>query len=95
MVGIAFRLMPLSVYGLRKLSGDQIAHGNAIVNSLGQMSGAFSSSILIAAMAAASANSAVTDIHGINISFGLETGLVMLGLVITLIFVRKERNEKA
>lgn len=59
------------------------------------MAGALGSSILIAAMAAASANSAVTDIQGINISFGLETGVVMLGLVITLIFVRKERTEKA
>ena len=47
MVGIAFRLMPLSVYGLRKLSGDQIAHGNAIVNSLGQMSGALARQSLL------------------------------------------------
>jgi len=91
MVGIAFRLMPLSVYGLRKLSGEQIAHGNAIVNSLGQMSGALGSSILVAFMAAASANSSVTDIHGINVSFAIEAGLLILGLVISIIFIRNDR----
>jgi hypothetical protein len=89
MVESAFLLMPLTAYGIGKLKGEQIAHGNAIVNSLRQMSGALGSSILIAIMGAASANSRVTDIHGINVSFGVETGLILLGLLCTLIFIRK------
>jgi EmrB/QacA subfamily drug resistance transporter len=91
MVGIAFLLMPLSAYGLRKLSGEEIAHGNAIVNSLRQISGALGSSILVAFMAAASENNAVTDIHGINVSFAIEAGLLILGLVISIIFIRNDR----
>lgn len=92
MVGIAFLLMPLSAYGLRNLNGEQMAHGNAIVNSLRQMAGALGSSILVAFMGAASATKAVTDIRGINVSFAIEAGLVMLGLLITLIFIRNERQ---
>lgn len=91
MVGIAFLLMPLAAFGLRRLSGDEIAHGNAIVNSLRQMSGALGSSILIAVMGAASANSAVADIHGISASFAVEAGLLVVGLVIALVFIRNER----
>ncbi|ETA81462.1 DHA2 family efflux MFS transporter permease subunit [Youngiibacter fragilis] len=90
MVGIAFLLMPLAAFGLRRLSGEEIAHGNAIVNSLRQMSGALGSSILIAVMGAASANSAVADIYGINASFAVEAGLLVIGLVISLIFIRNE-----
>jgi hypothetical protein len=55
------------------------------------MSGALGSSILVAFMAAASANSSVTDIHGINVSFAIEAGLLILGLVISIIFIRNDR----
>jgi EmrB/QacA subfamily drug resistance transporter len=94
MIGNSFLLMPLTAYGLSALEERSISHGTAIVNSVRQMVGALGSSFLVAIMAAASYNINAVDIHGVNVSFGVQTVLIILGLIITLIFVKQKQPEK-
>jgi MFS family permease len=91
MIGNSFLLMPLTTYGIGALEKRYIPHGTAIVNSVRQMVGAIGSSILVAIMTAASYNNNAADIHGFNISFSVQTVLIILGLIITLIFVKQKQ----
>lgn len=83
-------LMPLIPYGVSELGKNEISHGTAIVSSVRQMVGALGLSILVAIVSAASFQGSV-DVHGINVSFGVQSIFVLTGLIISIIFIKPER----
>lgn len=89
MTGISFLMTPLQAYGMSKLENTDLSHATAIINSFRQISGALGSTILVAIMSAASANSEITDIGGINFSFGVETILIIIAMIFAMLRVKR------
>lgn len=96
MVGITFMMMPMTAYALEKLTGEDVAHGTAIVNSLRQIGGSLGSSVLVAMMTAATQQldpGAATaaeglSVVGLNASFGIQVALAVFTLAIVLLVVK-------
>jgi|GEM_PF-3769230 len=92
MLGNSFLLMPLTAYGMSVLDKKYISHGTAILNSIRQMGGALGSSILVAIMGIASASTSSPDVHGVNISFAVQTVIIIIGLLLTLLFIKGKQR---
>lgn len=96
MLGLTFLMMPMTAYALEKLTGADVAHGTAIVNSMRQMGGALGSSVLVAMMTQATLEldpSAPTaaeglSVVGLNASFGIQVALALFTLAIVLLVVK-------
>ena len=100
MVGLTFLMMPMTAYALEKLSGRDVAHGTAIVNTVRQIAGSLGSSLLVAMMASVTARLAPDgpaageglSIVALHASFGLQAALVAFTLAIVLIVVRRKKR---
>lgn len=77
-----------AAYGMSRLDKVELSHATAIINSFRQISGALGSTVLVAIMSAASVNSEITDITGINFSFGVETILIIIAMVFAMLHIR-------
>lgn len=88
LTGISFLMTPLQAYGVSELEKIDLSHATAIINSFRQISGALGSAILVAIMSAASANNKVTDIRGINFSFGVETIFLIIAMIIVMFYLK-------
>lgn len=84
LVGVSFLIMPLQAYGVSKLETKNLPHATAIINSLRQISGALGSSILVAIMSATSESSSAVDIRGINVSYAIQTTIIVIVFISTL-----------
>lgn len=98
MIGITFLLMPVTTWGLNSLKQEEISHGSAINSTVRQVSGAIGSSILITIMTTVTRQSLSTsktlaDIEGMNVSFKIATVIALVGLVVSIIYV-KDKNKK-
>ncbi|MGX4599126.1 MDR family MFS transporter [Faecalimicrobium sp. JNUCC 81] len=100
MIGITLLLMPVTTWGLNSLKQEEISHGSAINSTVRQVSGAIGSSILITVMTTVTKHSlstskALAEIEGMNTSFKIATVIILVGLVISLIYVKdKDKNDK-
>lgn len=92
MIGNTMLLSPLIAYGASKIARKDISHGTAIVNSARQMIGSLGSSILIIIVTTVSLNGSV-DVHGINVSFGVQSILILIGFIISIIFIKPESEK--
>lgn len=97
MIGITLLLMPLTVWGLALLPQRKISDGTAINNTLRQVAGAIGSAILVAVMVNVSSSSVeatkqLNDIHGIVISFAVASLLGIIGLVLSIIFIKDNED---
>jgi EmrB/QacA subfamily drug resistance transporter len=102
MIGLAFLMMPMTTYALEKLSGGDVAHGTAIVNSLRQIGGSLGSSVLVATMTAATQQldpmaehaSEGLSVVGLNASFGIQVAFALSTLVIVLVVVKPLKRKR-
>ncbi len=100
MLGLTFLMMPMTAYALEKLSGNDAAHGTAIVNTTRQILGSLGSSLLVSMMALVtatvdpSAPSAASGLSavGFNASFGLQAALFVFSLCVVLIAVKPKKK---
>lgn len=93
MTGITFLLMPLTAWGLALLPQSKISDGTAINNTLRQIAGAIGSAVFVSVMVSSSstaglATNQLNDIHGIVISFTASALLAIVGLVLSIIYVK-------
>ncbi|KMT22838.1 MDR family MFS transporter [Clostridium cylindrosporum] len=100
MVGITMLLMPLTVWGVQNLNKEHLSHGTAINNTLRQIAGAIGSAVFVTVMVNATKNSGEVSrvlaiIHGIDVSFMASGILGVLGLLISLFFVKNKKGLKA
>ena len=103
MVGLAFLMMPMTAYALEKLSGPDVAHGTAIVNSLRQIVGSLGSSVLVASMAAATqalepnapTAAAGVSLAGLHASFAMQVVLTLFILACVLLIVTPLKKKPA
>lgn len=103
MVGLAFLMMPMTAYALEKLSGPDVAHGTAIVNSLRQIVGSLGSSVLVASMAAATqalepnapTAAAGVSLAGLHASFAMQVVLTLFVLACVLLIVTPLKKKPA
>lgn len=87
MFGISMIMMPSTTAGLNQLSHRLIPHGSAMTNTMRQVAASIGTALLITIMTATALNSgesasALEQIHGVNISFYVATGLSLFGLVL-------------
>ena len=98
MLGIALINMPLNTWGINALSGDMIAHGNAINNTARQVSGSIGTAILITVMMMVGQMYGTTDggisVVGMNAAFMGTTFLTACGLVIAILKVGRTKTER-
>lgn len=85
--GISMIMMPSTTAGLNQLSHRLIPHGSAMTNTMRQVAASIGTALLITIMTATALNSgesasALEQIHGVNISFYVATGLSLFGLVL-------------
>ena len=98
MIGITFLLMPITTWGLNSLRQSELADGSAISSTLRQVSGAIGSSMLISIMTSVTKHSlsnskVISEIAGMDAAFRSATILVLIGLVISLIYVKDKKIE--
>ncbi len=100
MIGLTFLVMPMTAYALEKLTGGDVAHGTAIVNTVRQIAGSIGSSFMVSMMASATAQLDPTaptadsglSMVGFHASFGLQTALVVFTLIVVLMVVRPKKR---
>lgn len=96
MLGITLLLMPITTWGLNSLKSSEIADGSAIGSTLRQVAGAIGSSVFISIMTSVTKHSlsnskVISDIAGMDAAFRSATILVLVGLVISLIYVKDKK----
>lgn len=105
MIGIAFLLMTVTTWGINSLKPEDIPSGSAISSTLRQVAGSIGSAIFMTIMTSVSLRNSsetsikVADIKGMNTSFFIATVLIVVGLVLSIIYIkdintRKEEKEK-
>ncbi len=90
MFGMTLFMNPLTAYCAGGLKGAEISHGNAIIASMRQMLGTLSAAALVAVTETASSNGS-TDVHGINVSFSVQTILYLIGLATAIVFIKSRK----
>jgi EmrB/QacA subfamily drug resistance transporter len=93
MIGISMLLMPLMSFGVHNLSGTNISHGAAIFNSIRQMAGSLGSTIFVVIASKLSLSETI-DVEGINAAFGIQTALMFLGVIVSLVFIKSKIHSK-
>jgi len=91
MFGMTLAMNPLTAYSVGGLKGAEVSHGNAIIASMRQMFGTLGASALVAITAMSSAGGK-TDVHGINVSFGVQTVLYALGLILAVFCIKDKSS---
>ncbi|WP_455539325.1 MDR family MFS transporter [Terrisporobacter sp.] len=101
MIGIAFLLMTTTTWGLNSLESKDIASGSAIGSTLRQISGSIGSAVFMAIMSSIATKNMghmsqiSANIEGMNISFLSSSVLILVGIVLAIIFVKDNKNNKA
>ncbi len=80
-------IMPLTAYGVEDLNKKMISHGMALVSSVRQMAGSLGTAILVAIVTLNSTHSSV-DVHGINLSFSVQSVIYSIMLVYAFVLIR-------
>ncbi len=98
-MGIACTNMPMNTWGINALENEMIAHGNAIANTMRQMSGSLGTALLVTVMSMVSIMLADTGtVHatcvGINAAFIGSAILSAVALVIVFFAVDRKKREK-
>ncbi|CAM3875202.1 MDR family MFS transporter [Alkalicoccus chagannorensis] len=90
MLSLAMVMMPVTTAGLNQLPEKWIPHGTAMNNTLRQVGGSLGTAFLVTVMtvgALASSDGMLTNeawVQGVNVSFGVATGLAFVGFCIAL-----------
>lgn len=98
MLGISMAMMPITTWGLNSLNNRVMAHGTAINNTLRQVAGSIGTTFFVALMTSFAALRAdqgyvASNLYGIQISFGVAAAFCLTSLILTILFVRKPRQE--
>lgn len=100
MLGLTFLMMPMTAYALEKLTGNDTAHGTAIVNTTRQILGSLGSSLMVSMMALVTASiepgapsaDAGLSVAGFHASFGMQAALFVFALCMVLIVVKPKKR---
>lgn len=94
MFAMALVNMPITTWGMNALNTNLMNHGTSINNTLRQVAGSLGAAIVVSVYTLVSAYNAQSmgqteaAIFGINIAFAVCVVMVVIGLVLTIIFVR-------
>ena len=92
--------MPITTWAMNALDNKVMNHGTSVNNTFRQVSGSLGTAILISVytLVAASLSGSMDTIHasitGINVSFAVSGVLCLIGLVLTIIFVKNKPNKQ-
>ena len=98
-LGIALVNMPLNTWALNALDNKLISHGTALSNTFRQVAGSLGTAILVTVMSIVSnyKMSSTTELDamtfGINSSYMCSTILTVIGLVLTIVYVKDQKNK--
>ncbi|MDR1815392.1 MAG: multidrug efflux MFS transporter [Clostridiales Family XIII bacterium] len=100
MAGMALVNMPVNTWGINALPNRRIAHGNAINNTARQVTGSMGTAVLVTVMMITAAghsqpSGAAATVAGINAAFFGATGLTLVALVLSILFVKNDRDAQA
>ncbi len=90
--------MPITTWGMNALETKYMNHGTSVNNTLRQVAGSLGTAIVISSssittnFASANMNSVHANLAGINVAFLLSALLVLIGLVLTIVFVKGNRG---
>lgn len=101
MVSMALVNMPITTWGMNALDTRYMNHGTSVNNTLRQVAGSIGTAMVvsISALVTNFSQSAVGDVqanmYGINMAFMACAVLVLIGLVLTVVFVKGKPGETA
>lgn len=90
--------MPITTWGMNALETKYMNHGTSVNNTLRQVAGSLGTAIVISASsittnyASTSMDSIHANLAGINVAFMLSALFVLIGLVLTIVFVKGNRG---
>lgn len=94
MFAMAIINMPITTWGMNALDNDLMNHGTSINNTLRQVAGSLGTAIVVSvytmvgSFLTPSEGAAHAMVNGFNAAFFVCTALVIVGLVLTIIFVK-------
>lgn len=100
MLAMTFVNMPITTWGMNALETKYMNHGTSVNNTLRQVAGSLGTAIVISASTISTnfASTSMDDIHasmaGINAAFLVCSAMVLVGLVLTIIFVKGNAGVK-
>lgn len=90
--------MPITTWGMNALETKYMNHGTSVNNTLRQVAGSLGTAIVISAssittnIASPNMDAAHANLAGINVAFLLSAVLVLIGFVLTIVFVKGKRG---
>ena len=94
MLGMTLVNMPITTWGMNALDTRYMNHGTSVNNTLRQVAGSLGTAIVISVSSMVTSATAPTagdiqaQMNGINVAFLVCAALVLIGLVLTIIFVK-------
>lgn len=101
MISMALVNMPITTWGMNALDTRYMNHGTSVNNTLRQVAGSIGTAMVvsISALVTGLAQPAVGDVqanmYGINMAFMACALLVLIGLILTVVFVKGKPGESA
>ncbi len=99
MFSITLVNMPITTWGMNALDTKLINHGTSVNNTLRQVAGSMGTAIIVSVYSiavgvnTASMGEIDASFTGINVAFGVSLVLTVAGLILAIIFVRKDRSD--
>lgn len=100
MFAITLVNMPITTWAMNSLDNRLINHGTSVNNTFRQVAGSLGTAILVSAYTlvsqglASSTDAAHASITGINVAFAIGATLCLIGLVLTVIFVKPAKSDE-
>lgn len=99
--GLSLVNMPITTWAMNSLDDTLVNHGNALNNTLRQAAGSLGTAIMVSVMTICANSAQATmdyvhaNIYGIDMAFAIGGFLCIVGLVLTILFVRDKPNDTA
>ena len=90
-LGVEFMMMPFVTWGITSVEKEKTAHANALLNALRSVGGAIGQTIFVSIMTGVSLHN--SGVMGVRAAFAVMLILSLLQLVISLVFIKKEKRD--
>ena len=88
-LGVAFMMMPFVTWGITSVEKEKTAHANALLNALRSVGGAIGQTVFVSIMTGVSLKS--SGVMGVRAAFAVMLTLSLVQLVISLVFIKKDK----
>ena len=88
-LGVAFMMMPFVTWGITSVEKEKTAHANALLNALRSVGGAIGQTVFVSIMTGVGLKS--SGVMGVRAAFAVMLTLSLVQLVISLVFIKKDK----